>query len=180
MEYEEEWRTVRWNDEVFNDYEVSNYGRIRSLNYRGHGTTQVLKLHENVNGYLSVRLSKNGKRKTYLVHRVVAFTWIPNDEPTVKTIVNHKNELKHDCRVENLEWCTQRHNVQHGTSLERRTKTQTNDPNRSKRVLCVETGVIYPSANECSRQLKIPQGNISGVCNGKTKSTHGFHFVYVD
>lgn len=175
----EEWKTMTYKGETFNDYEVSNTGKIRSLNYKGHGSTKELQLYTEKSGYLSVRLSKNGKRKNYLVHRVVAFTWIENDEPTVKTVVNHINEDKTDNRVENLEWCTQRHNVQHGTGVERRTKTQTNDE-RSKKVKCLETGVIYASANECSRQTGLSQGNISATCNGKQKTTGGLHFIYVD
>ena len=175
----EEWRTMTYKGETFNDYEVSNTGKIRSLNYKGHGSTKELQLYTEKSGYVSVRLSKNGRRKNYLVHRVVAFTWIENDEPLTKTQVNHIDEDKSNNCVENLEWLSPKNNVHHGTGVERRTKTQTNDE-RSKRVKCLETGVIYPSANECSRQTGLSQGNISATCNGKQKTTGGLHFIYVD
>ena len=66
-------------------------------------------------GYKRVVFSHNGKRKTCLVHRLVAEAFIPN--PKSKPTVNHKNDQKDDNRVENLEWATQReqkaHSIQH-------------------------------------------------------------------
>lgn len=48
----------------------------------------------------------------------------------------------------------------------------------SKKVICLETFIIYPSAGECSRSFNCTQGEISSVCNNKRKSTHGYHFMY--
>ena len=61
-------------------------------------------------GYLRVGLFKNGKKKNYLVHRLVAMTYL--DNPDNLPCVNHKNCIRDDNRVENLEWCTQLYNNQ--------------------------------------------------------------------
>ena len=174
----EEWRTVVHDSEVFSKYEVSTEGRVRSLNYYGHGKTQILELTEDKNGYYQISLYSNDNiRKTRKVHRLVAFTFpdkIPNDNPTEKTQVNHINENKHDNRVENLEWVTPKQNMQHGTRTERQAKS------KSKKVLCVETGVIYESIVECARQTGLPKSSIWRCCNNKNKTCGGFHWEFVN
>ena len=62
-------------------------------------------------GYERITLSKNGIRKSYYIHRLVAMAYIPN--PNNKNFINHKNGVKTDNRVDNLEWCTQKENQQH-------------------------------------------------------------------
>lgn len=170
----EEWRTVVYNGEVFENYEVSNTGKVRSLNYNGTGRVQELKQNKQKTGYFAVRLYGNGKSKTYRVHRMVACTFIPNDEPTVKTVVNHLSEDKTDNHVSNLEWTTPKKNIHHGTCIERKAKAQ------GKKVLCVETGVVYPSIAEASRQTGLSHNGISMCCRGQYKQTHGYHWKYVE
>lgn len=51
---------------------------------------------------------------------------------------------------------------------------------QSKRTLCIETGIIYPSVSEAHRQTGISQGNISAVCNGHRKTAGGYHWKYLD
>ena len=90
----------------YDNYYISNNGRVRN-----DRTGRILKPRKNRGGYFQVGLQKNGKRKHFLVHRLVAIVFIPNSEN--KSEVNHKNLIKADNRVENLEWCTPKENTGH-------------------------------------------------------------------
>lgn len=101
-----------------NFYSVSNLGRVKSLSRRVKckGGTKVnreriLRAGKAGAGYLSVNLWKIGKCKKFYVHRLASENLIQN--PKNKPEVNHKNGIKTDNRVENLEWCTQRENNDH-------------------------------------------------------------------
>ena len=90
------------------DYQESNYGRTKSLKF---GKEKILRPSVNKNGYLTVCLSKNNKKKTCRVHRLVAKYFIPN--PKNLPEVNHKFGVKFDNYFENLEPCTDIQNMQH-------------------------------------------------------------------
>lgn len=109
-DYEEfvEWRPVIINNKI-TIYEVSNIGQVRNKK-RG----RLLKPWVSRDGYLQVRICLTNKINIpKLLHRIVAFTFIPNDDPEHKTQVNHIDGNKRNNRVENLEWCTPSENVQH-------------------------------------------------------------------
>ena len=145
-------------------YQISNLGNVKSLKF---GKERTLKPAKDKGGYLYVGLCKEGKRKNHYIHRLVARAFLPN--PNNYPIINHKNEIKTDNRVENLEFCDAKYNINYGTAIEK----------RSKQVLCVETGVIYPSTMEVQRQFGFSQGYISSACNGRYKQAYGFHWCYV-
>lgn len=178
----EEWRdiVIEKNGVIYDYtglYQVSNHGRVRSLNYNHTGEIQMLKLSEYKNGYLRVCLVKNKKRKDFLVHRLVGFAFsdlIPNNDPINKIHINHIDENKHNNHVENLEWVTQKQNNTHGTRVERQAKSI------SKKVRCVETGEIFESIIDVERKLGLPNTNIGKCCKGKQKTCGGFHWMYLD
>ena len=104
-------------------YQVSNMGRVRSVDRTVYfkdgrrsrfykGQIKSFKYH---NGYQMVNLLKNKNLEVVYVHRLVLETFVPQVEG--KTWCNHKNGIKSDNRVENLEWCTPSENNQHATEM---------------------------------------------------------------
>lgn len=113
----EEWKSIKDYEDF---YEISNFGNIRSLDrlVNGKNNSKVTKkgklmtlLTGNDKHYLTIYLYKNGIKKLFSVHRLVAKTFIKNTNQ--KPFVNHKNGIKYDNHFKNLEWCTRKENVKH-------------------------------------------------------------------
>ena len=161
-------------------YEVSNFGRVKSL---GNGNSnnskeRVLKPVKVKGGYLQVHLSKNGKRKMFLVHRLVAEAFIPNTDNL--PFINHKDEDKTNNSVENLEWCTREYNNNYGTRTLRANKTLTNGKLSKKVLQFTKFGEFireWPSTKECWRN-GFNQGNIVSCCRGKRNFHKGYIWKY--
>lgn len=111
-------------------YKISNLGRIKSLERLDNkGRTvheKILSSCKRPDGYYTVGLSINGKAKSFLIHRLVALTFIPNPDNLPE--INHKDENKSNNCVDNLEWCTSKYNCNYGTHNERVSKTKTGKP----------------------------------------------------
>lgn len=107
-------------------YQVSNLGKVRSLDRVEHSDVwkrrarcgKELSAIKKRTGYMSVNLYKDGKMRTYCVHRLVAAAFI--DKKPGDTQVNHKNGNKTDNRASNLEWCTGSENVKHAFDVLKR------------------------------------------------------------
>lgn len=159
-------------------YEVSNFGRVKSLNYRNTGRTELLNLFKDIGGYLKVGLNKNGKKKIFFVHRLVAETFIPN--PNNLPFINHIDENKKNNSVDNLEWCTREYNNNYGTRNERSAKARINGKCSKKVLQFTLDGILvkeWPSSKEVGRN-GYDGSNIRKCCRGERNSAHGYIWKY--
>jgi hypothetical protein len=153
---------------------ASNTGNIKSMPRKFTiKRERVLVPQKKIRGYLGVYLFG----KNYRVHRLIAETFIPN--PQNKTQINHKNNIKSDNRVENLEWCTAKENIKHsfdtGICEERCAK-------KRKKVIQFDIkGVkikVWPSIASAVNTLGLSQGNLSMCCQGLRKKTGGYKWAF--
>ena len=107
------WKDIEGYENL---YQVSNLGRVKSLNYNHTGKEKIMKAKKD-KGYLRVQLYKDGKPKFYSVHRLVATSFLPN--PNNLSQVNHIDEDKSNNIVDNLEWCSAKYNSNYGTRIQR-------------------------------------------------------------
>ena len=171
----EEWKNIKGYEGL---YQVSNFGRVKSLNYHRTGKEVLMKpgrfVMKSGNAYYGVKLYKDSKMNVKLVHRLVAEAFIPN--PNNLPQVNHKDENGLNNRVDNLEWCTRKYNTNYGTARERMKEK------RSKPVYqySIDGELIkeWPSLSEIGRQTGYSCGYISDCCNGKRKTAYGFIWRY--
>lgn len=169
-------------------YEVSNLGGVRSLPrkvfisspvrgryYREFPGVVLKPTVKAQTGYAQVRL---GCDRGVLVHRLVALAFCPGYQAGL--VVNHKNGIRHDNRVENLEWVTHSENLRHGWRVLKRPhplvgKMGAQHPtSRAVVATCISTGVEtrYECASDAVRLGFISSG-ISNCCHGKQRSHLG-------
>lgn len=190
-------------------YEVSNLGRIKSLNCYNYKYPRILKLGKRPDGYLCVGLSKNNTTKTKVVHRLVAEAFIPN--PDNLEMVNHKDEDRANNNVENLEWCTRSYNQLYSLKLhpERNkefsknfkglspwTKRGVAHKNTKKVAIVNDNGDIvriFDNASVAGKELDIFPCDITSVCKlnaipnrnkqrqiGRKRKARGHIFIYLE
>ena len=177
------WKNIKGYEEL---YQVSNYGRVKSLRKNG----KIINGYIDGKGYMQVALSKNGKKKWFRIHRLVAQAFIPNHDNL--PIINHKDENKLNNRVDNLEWCTTKYNNCYGTRIKRvseamkgrkfteehKAKLKDNhsdfrrdkNPNHRK-VRCITTGEIFDCIIDAANKYNVFAANITKCCRGKSKHT---------
>lgn len=193
------WKSINGYDGL---YEVSNLGNIRSIdrtiiqknrwgndNMRCHKKGKLIKKQKHRCGYLSVGLAKQGKVKTFLVHRLVAEAFIPN--PDNKETVNHINENKKDNRVENLEWATLPENIKYGTGIRRchtnrdyswfHAHSRELSPSAKPVLQLSQNGNLIKEWNcisNAAKALNTSIQNISAAVTGKSKTACGYKWQY--
>lgn len=159
----------RWKEVPgFPNYEASTHGRLRNKK-----TGKKLEGTINPSGYIRVSLPKKSKKS---MHRLIAVTWIPNDDPSNKTTVDHINRIKTDNRAINLRWASQKQQNQNKTigriSFKRPVQQICPQSNKVLRV--------FESAADAGRHM----GNktrtpITLACQKKAKTAYGFKWAYI-
>lgn len=181
------------NIEGYPNYQVSNLGRVKSLERfyvsanggQRYIEEHIVKAQYNKKGYLRLHLSKNGKLYSKSVHRLVAEAFILNSEN--KPCVDHINGKRDDNRVENLRWCTIKENNNNPIYKENNRNARVGGKNcNSKWVVKLDDNnvilYVYDSVSNALKDHNVKNGHISDCCNGKYgyKTFKGYKWQYMD
>lgn len=154
----------------FDRYIISEDGNIYSKWFNKN-----LERKPSNDGYVRVTLKcKDGKKRHYLKHRVIAYYFIPN--PEKKPEIDHINTIKTDNRVENLRWVTSSENSKNKITLQKNIASQP----KNKIYAYIDNKLIgvWESENAAARELNINQGNIHNCATGKCKTYKGYKWSY--
>lgn len=143
-------------------YAITSCGKVWSYKHK-----KFLKPNTVNGGYLIYRLYKDKKCYSILAHRLVAESYIPNPDNLEQ--VNHKDEIKTNNSINNLEWCSRKYNMNYGTARERANKKL------FKQVRCIETGQIFESFKLAEKELGLKKGTVANFFN-RGKSYCGYTF----
>lgn len=144
------------------NYMVSNLGKVKNCK-----TKIVLRNSPNKN-YLHVSLGEGINYKRYSVHRLVALAFVPGY--FYGAVVNHKNGIKSDNIWNNLEWVTQKENMQHAVS----------SGLLLRRFRIIETGDIFQRPSSCALHIGGKPSSILKCLNGERQTHRGYHFEYIN
>ncbi|MRN08005.1 endonuclease [Staphylococcus capitis] len=181
------WKAIKGYEEF---YEVSNLGRVRSLDRLTNnpmGTFirkgKILKPNINRGGYKFVLLTdENKKQKNKKVHRLVALNFI--DNPLSKPFVNHIDGNKLNNEVDNLEWCTPKENTSH--AIEKGLFTPTVQKGSNRKVVGMfdmndNLVKVFDRTKDAARYVGSDNKTIIKICNGyrSYKSAKGYKWKYI-
>lgn len=172
---EEVWKDIKGYEGL---YQVSNLGNVRSLDRYvlcKNGKTQfkrgvmmVVCYNKRVNVY-EVHLRKDNQRKCFKVHRLVALTFIENDDPINKTTVNHIDGDRSNNRVDNLEWASYSENEKH--SYDKLNRPVNIAKKYQRQTIAISKGddskTVYESVIAASRGTGISETQIRRIANGE-------------
>ncbi len=190
METKEIWIDVQFYEGF---YQVSNHGRVKGLKrilhsrsrngneYTKEAKEKILKDRVDTKGYFYVSLSDARKHppKNYRIHRLLANAFIQN--PNNYNEINHKNGVRTDNRMENLEWCTRSENILHSRRVlgSRGGKCVGENNHSSRKIICENNGESYISINEAASILNLHPSGVAAVCRKERNHTGGYVFKYL-
>lgn len=158
-------------------YQVSNIGRVKRIRFINKNTNiekeRIKSLKKRKDGYLEVALYKNGKGMSIQVHRLVAKAFIPNSNNLPQ--VNHKDGIKTNNVVTNLEWVSASENALHSSRELGNSIKKVNQYDKKGRYLAT-----YSSIRIAGEINKIDESSISNVLAGRRKSTYGYKWKFAD
>lgn len=189
---EEVWRWIKGYE---NMYQISNFGKVRSVdrfvycevspNKLQHVAGKTLKIKTDKKGYSVVYLSKDGKQKVGKIHRLVAQMFIPN--PNNLPQVNHKDGCKSNNHVDNLEWCTNSYNQKHAWASGLQPSYEESNgrgrPARPVAMLDLLTRSVlrtFETLASAGRETGINQYNIRSVCIGTRNQAGGYGWKFIN
>lgn len=181
---EEIWKTLKYHDDIYNNYEVSTFGNIR---HRKNKKNRIFSISKNGYCRLAICLGYiNGKKvqKEIKPHISVASTFI--DNPEGKCTVNHIDGNKYNNCVDNLEWATQYEQAQHATNIlgYRQVYSDTMRNTFSKKIAQYnknnELMKIWNSTREVEYTLGFRHENVAACARGKRKAAYGYSWKYLN
>jgi len=166
FELDEEWKKIKNYP-----YKISNFGRVKRIkSMQGTFSGKILKPFNDGVGYLSIGLSKNGKVKTFYIHKLVAEAFI-GPCPENKE-VNHLDGIKENPHADNLEYVTKSENSKHAYKLGLIKKGESRRNSKLDRRKVIEIKKLYEDGKhtqlELAKKFNMSQQAISKIVCGET------------
>lgn len=158
------WKTLIYNNEEYKDFVINMNGEIKNIK-----TNHIYKIYiHKINGYaiVSLPMGKRGKSKVIRLHKALAETFIPN--PNEYKVVHHKDENRANYSLDNLEWTTQKRNINYHLYESSKDTSLFNNRKLTKKdvdFILDNKGKI--SYNNLAKMFNISKTTINNIVNGK-------------